>query len=107
MANMGIIKATGKKSYMELRYINGVEYWKICGTNKMLPREDVEGLPDIPRKEFIEELKSLFTKYNASIDVDYSETCVLGEPTTINIYLGDFKILEVNRAWIDKDDFQI
>lgn len=109
MAIIGTIKLSGKKVYLHGPfYINGKEYWEIAGSNTKLKREVFEdGLPIIPRKDFLQELQQLFIKYNASIDVSYEETCVLGDPMTTSVYIDDYKILEVEGGGLCVSDLNI
>lgn len=106
---IGTLKETGKKHYIHGPfYINGKEYWEIPTCRKKFKREEFEdGLPTIPRKEFLQELHELFVKYNASIDVSYEETCVLGDPMTTHVYVGDFEVLEVEGCGLCVDDLNI
>ena len=109
MATIGKLKETGKKHYIHGPfYINGEEYWECHGCNKKFKREEFEeGLPIIPRKDFLQELHDLLIKYNASIYVSYEETCVLGDPMTTSVYIDDYKILEVKGGGLLVEDLNI
>lgn len=109
MAIIGTIKLSGKKVYLHGPfYINREEYWEIAGSNTKLRREVFEdGLPIIPRKDFLQELQQLFIKYNASIDVSYEETCVLGDPMTTSVYIDDYEILKVEGGGLCVSDLNI
>ena len=106
---LGTLKETGKKHYLHGPfYINGEEYWEIHGCSKKFKREEFEdGLPTIPREDFLQELQQLFIKYNASIDVSYEETCVLGDPMKTSVYIDDYKILEVEGGGLYVSDLNI
>lgn len=106
---IGKLKETGKRHYLHGPfYINGEEYWKIAGSDTKLKRDEFEdGLPTIPRKDFLQELQQLFIKYNASIDVSYEETCVWGDPMKTSVYIDDYKILEVKGGGLYVSDLNI
>lgn len=88
-------------------YINGLEYWEAYGCSGKFTREDFEEeLPAIPRREFLQEFQELLTKYNASIETSYEETCVCGTPLNIAIYVGAYEILKVNSCGLCADDLR-
>ena len=110
MATIGRLKETGKKYYLYGPfYINGEEFWSIPSLqNKKFRRNDFEeGLPTIPRDEFLRELKELFIKYNASIEVSYEETCVWGDPTTISVYVDDYQVMNVEGSELDENSIKL
>ena len=108
MATIGIVKATGKKVYLNGPfYINGEEHWQIYGSSKKLKKEEIDGLPVIKRNEFLQELQALFIKYNASIDVSYEETCVFGDAMTTSVYIDDYKILDVEGGGLYGGDLSV
>lgn len=105
---VAVYKATGKRVYLNgPYYINGKECWEIYGCSEKLGRECFDGLPVIPRKDFLIELKSLLEKYNASIDVNYDETCVLGNPYDCSIYVNDFEIFKTEGSGLDSHSINI
>lgn len=105
---VAVYKATGKRVYLNgPYYINGKEFWQIYGCSEKLGRECFEGLPVIPRKDFLVEFKSLLEKYNASIDVDCNETCVSGSPHSISIYANGCEIFQIEGCELDAHSINI
>lgn len=108
MIMVAVYKETGKRVYLNgPYYINGKEFWQIYGCSEKLGRECFDGLPVIPRKDFLIELKSLLEKYNASMDVYYEETCVLGCPFNVSFYVNDFEIFQINGNGFDSHSINI
>lgn len=109
MAVIGTVRLTHKKVYLNgPKYVKGKEYWQPAGSREWLGREEFEdGLPVIPREDFLQELRALFEKYNASIDVSYEETCVLGDPMTTHVYVGNFEVLEIEGGGLESCDLII
>ena len=108
MIMVAVYKATGKRVYLNgPYYINGKEFWQIYGCSKKLGRECFDGLPVIPRTDFLLELKSLLEKYNALFSVDYNETCVSGSPHSISIYANGFEIFQIEGCGLDAHSINI
>ena len=102
MATIGTLKSTGRKYYFTPCYDkNGNEYWTTPSVKGKFTRDEIDGLPMIRRKEFLSELRALLVKYNASIDVSYDETTVLGNPFETEVYIGDYAVLKIDGSGID------
>lgn len=109
MSHIGRIKATGKKIYLTGPYYNNPNgYWRSAVKPfTWFGEDEIEGMPYIPRKEFLTELRDLLERYNASIDVYYEETCVSGDPMETHISVGGFPVLTFEGGGLEADSIKL